>query len=132
MKRQKILDNGLYFFLISIGTSIASLLLCAFSMAMISYSGNDPAKSIGIFSLVTLVLSAVISGVVITRMKGEGGAKFAGLSSLSLVLILFFVALIIEKGSVPLSAFMNYSCYVGISVIAAIFGKKREKRRRRR
>ena len=132
MKRQKFLENGLYFFLLSLGISIASLLLCAFIMALICYSGKDPARSAGVFSLVALVLSAMTSGVVTTRIKGDGGAKFAGLSSLALMLLLFFVALIIEKGSVHPSAFMNYGCFVGVAILSAIIGRKREKRRRHR
>ena len=132
MKKNKITDNTLCLFLISMGIAAASLVICAFVMALIAYSGEDPTKKVATFSLLTLIISAAVSGIIISRMKGDGGVKLAGFGSLALMILLLVIALITEKGSVPPSAFMNYGCFVGISLLAAYLGRKREKRRKRR
>ena len=131
MKRNKIVDNILYLFLLSLGISAGMLLICALIMAAIAYSGDDPTKNLGLFSLVTLILSAALSGAVISRLRGDGGIKFAGLCSIATVLLMLIIALITERGNIPGSAFMNYGCYVAISLLSAYLGRKREKRRRR-
>ncbi len=132
MKRNKIADNTLYLFLISLGIAVLSLVLCALVMALIAYSSENPTKSVPLFSLVALIASAAVSGITVSRIKGEGGVKFTALVSLALMLLLLLIAIISGKGSVPPSAFMNYACYMGVAVISAFLGRKREKRRKRR
>ena len=131
MKNKKIADNALKAFLISVGISALALLATAFIMALVAYSTDDPTKNVALTALVTLILSALVSGVVISRIVGDGGTKLAALSSLALILILLLVGLIVKRGGVSSAAFMNYACFVGVSAIAAYLGRKREKRRRR-
>ena len=129
---KKIKDNVLYLYLISLGVAMLCLAVVCLIMAAIAYSTNNPTANIGLASLASLVISAVISGITITRIKGDGGIKLAGLVSIAVVLILLLIALIMKKGSVLPSAFMNYGCYVGIFVLSAYIGKKRSGTRRRR
>ena len=124
MKRNKIVDNALYLFFLSVGISAVSLVLCGLIMAAVAYSGKDPTKNVALFSLLTLALSAFFSGIIVSRLKGDDGVKFAGLVALAMMLLLLIIALITEKGHVGASAFMNYACYIGVSLLSAHLGRK--------
>ena len=132
MKKKKITDNTLKSFLVSLGISALSLLAVAFVMALVAYSMENPTGNVALLSLVSLILSAIISGVVISRITGDGGTRLVALSSLALMLILLLVGLVIKRGGVSSAAFMNYACFVGVSALAAYLGRKSENRRRRR
>ena len=131
MSKNRTKQGVLQSYLIALGISTLSLIICTLAAAIILYSSKDPTGSIGIASLITLICSAAVSGIVISRFKGEGGVKFAGLSSLALIFILLIIGVILGSSVSFLGAFMNYACYLGTSLFAAYLGKKREKRRRR-
>ena len=128
---KKIKDNLFYSFLLSLGISALALITSSLLMAFIAYSTEDPTSGIGGFSLFAMIISAIICGVATTRIKGEGGVKFTVLVALALVLIMLIFAVISGKGHVAPSAFMNYLCFMGISLLSSHLGKKRERRRRR-
>ena len=107
-------------------------MICALIAAVIAYSSDDPTKSVAPSALATLAVSAAVSGIVISRMKGEGGVKLSGIASITLILLLFITALISGKGIVGPSAFMNYACYIGVSLLSAYIGRKKEGVRRKR
>ena len=95
-------------FLICLALSGAVILGLSLICAFIASRLNDPTGNLGLFSLVAMLLSAVISGVLCARIKGEGGARFSFLVALSVVLIMLLINVIICAGKVSLSAFMNY------------------------
>lgn len=131
MKNNKNKDNILYMYFPALGISLVTLLILSLVSSMIIYAGENPTSNIGIASLATLISSAAVSGIIISRYKGNEGMKVAGLSSLATVLIMLIIGVILSGGKFSPSAFINYGCYVGISLLAAYLGRKRGKRRRR-
>ena len=132
MKKKKSTDNGIFLLLISVGVAISAIILWAMIMAIIAYFGKNPSETVGVFSLIALILSAFTTGLIITRLSCDDGIKFTLLASLALILILLLITVIAEKGNVPASAFLNYGCFIGISVFSAFIGRKKDKKRRRR
>ena len=132
MKSKKIKDSILKSYFTALGISVLTLLACAFVMAIIIYSGDDPTGGVGVASLAALLCSAAVSGVIISRFKGDGGTKIAALASLTLVFVMLIICMILGGGKALPSALMNYGCYVGASLFAAYLGRKRGGKRRKR
>ena len=132
-KGKRINDGGIIkCFLISFCISFLLILLLSLLSALIACSLDDPGKVIGLFSLGTLLISAAISGVLSSRIKGDGGFKFAILVALAVVLIMLLINVIICNGKVSGGSFMNYGCYMGVAALSAFLGRKRDRHRRHR
>lgn len=116
-------------FLICFAISVSLIILLSLISAAIVGSLDDPTESVGIFSLGSMLVSAAISGILSTRIKGEGGLRFATLVALSVVLIMLLINVIISSGRVSGGAFMNYGCYLGVAALSAFLGRKRERHR---
>ena len=112
--------------------SVGVLVITSLVMSALAYSSPDPTGKIGIYSLVSLILSAAISGFMVSRFFSDGGIGIALLTSFSVVLILMLFGVIIGGGRLGGGAFMNYLSYFGVALLFTIFGKKRERRHRRR
>jgi len=124
--KKYIKSDGAIKFLICFGFSAAMIILCSFIMALIASASGDPTRMVGIYSLVAMIVSAALGGIFSGRMRGDGGTVYALLVALAVVIIMLLIALIVRGGKVGGSAFMNYGCYLGVSTLAAILGKKRK------
>ncbi len=100
------------------------IVLSLISAAVLSRMGN-PTKYIGIFSLISMLISAMIGGICSSRLRGEGEVRFASLVALAVVLIMLLINVIATAGRVSVGAFMNYGCYLGVYILAATVGKRR-------
>ena len=119
-------------FLICFAISVILILLFSLISSAIVGSLDDPTESVGIFSLGTMLIAAALSGIISTRIKGEGGLRFSTLVALSVVLIMLLINVIISSGRVSGGAFMNYGCYLGVVALSAFLGRKREGHRKHR
>ena len=105
---------------------ITSLLLCGVIM-----NTSNPTGSVKTVSLISLLVSGGVSGLVIAKRKGDGGVVTVLISSLIFIGLLLAVSLISSKGKVSGAVFMNGLCYMMISVFFSFFAKRRERHRRR-
>ena len=117
-------------FILCFAISILLIVLFSLFSALILDGLKDPTKNIGVFSLSAMVLSAILSGVLCSRIKGESGLRFASLVGLAVVLLMLLINVIISSGKVSLAAFMNYGCYLGAYILSAYLGRKRDGRHR--
>ena len=131
MKFKHTENNILRSFALALCICIASALGVSFILALVANSSKNSTENIPLFALISLVVSAMISGVSISRLKGAGGVKFAALVALTFVLLLLLITVIANKGSVPASAFMNYASYLGVTAVSAYLGRKKEGKRRK-
>jgi putative membrane protein (TIGR04086 family) len=115
--------------LLSTVFSGAVLILIMLIMSFICYKTQDPVAPAGITSVLSLMLTAFISGFCITRYKGEGGVLCAVLSATLFVLILLLISLIIKGGKVSIYILLNYTCYVLISTLISFFASKKRTKR---
>jgi peptidoglycan/LPS O-acetylase OafA/YrhL len=125
-------NGGVRTFILGAGTAAVALLVCSLIAAAIAYSDSDPTGKIGIYSLAALIISAAIGGSVTSRLTGDGGVRYAALTSLTVVMVMLLCAVITGGGSPKLSALMNYLCYLGVSVGAAHLARPRKRRHKRR
>ena len=113
--------------LLTILVSALITVLVSFIFAVIANSGENSTSSLGVYSLISLLISAAVGGLFSTRICGF---KIVVLSALSMILLMLIFAFIVCGGKVTLGAFMNYGCYFGAYVAMGYLGKKRERRRR--
>ena len=131
MKFKHTENNILIGFALSLCVCIVSVIGVSFVFALVANSSENSTENIPLFALISLVVSAMISGCVISRIRGAGGVKFSALVSLAFVLILLLISVIVNKGSISPSAFMNYASFLGVTTLAAYLGRKKEGKRRK-
>ena len=115
-------------FLTCLALSIFAILAFALIFALVANASKDSTGNLGLFSLLSMLLGAVVSGFSSAKIKKEGAVAFSALVALAVVLIMLLCC-VIFSGKVPVSAFMNYACYIGVATLSALFGA-REKHKR--
>ena len=110
--------------------TVAVIPIVSLIAAIIANMSSDPTKNLSLYTLAALIVAGAISGVVNTRIKGDGGLLFATLIAVGVSLIMLIISLIVN-GKIPASALMNYATYIGATLAAAYLGRKRERRIKR-
>ncbi len=126
----KLTDGVAKSFILCFSISVLLIILFSLISALIVGTLDDPTKNIGLFSLVAMILSAMVSGVICARIKDDSSLRFAALVGLAVVLIMLLINVIICSGRVSLGSFMNYGCYLGTYALSAFLGRKRNGHRR--
>ena len=114
-----------------VGISLAVLLVFALIASAIIMTASNPTGSVKAASLVTLLVSGAVSGFLISKKRGEGGAFASLLSSIIFIAVILAASLIMSKGQVGGIIFMNCLCYFLISFFFSLLAKKRYRHRRR-
>ena len=133
MRKRKSKELGLVA-LIMIGTAVGlgTIIATAFILALISSLTKDPTSLTAGLSLATLLISGAVSGFVISRANGEGGALVGISAAVISAALLIIIGLIMSAGRLKLGVFINVVAYLSVAVFGSILGKKRIKRRRRK
>jgi len=129
-RRQRDGANGFGRYFLCLLFSFAILTAVSLLASAACYLTSNPIESVGIFSLVAVVLSAAVTGGTISVYHGTGGFKLALLSAFGTVLIMLAIAAICSGGKPAASALMNYICYVGVTLPSAYLMRPRERRHR--
>ena len=107
---------------------LANIILCllfALIAAAVLEKIKDPLGGLGIASMLTFFPTAVISGFMIPKFKGDGGTFIAFSAALTFVLLLFICSAITTRGNIPISTILSYLAYVVLEVIGSMLGKRR-------
>ena len=131
---QKKTENMNTAVLLLVGALCSGILLIILTMisAFIVFYTKNPTSLIGLISIAVMLLTGAISGFSISKLKGEGGILISCLSSLLFILILLMIGLIAGGGHISLGNIINYLCYMAVSLLFSFFGRKKEKKYRRR
>ena len=133
MKKHKRKELGLSaLMLLGAAFALTITVTMAFVLAVVSFMTEDPTALTGAFSLLALLLSGGVSALITSRVNGEGGTLVATLASVIAAAVILTVGLVWRRGALNLGALVNVAAFVAVSVVAAIIGKKRRKRRGRR
>lgn len=122
-------------FIICLGFSMVTILILTTILAWISISTDDPTGKIGIFSLISLILSATLSGLFSSSQNPTDGVGFSVIAGLGMTLIMLLCGIIASAGKLSGGAFMNYACYLGTYALLSYIGmraKHNSKRKMRR
>ncbi len=117
------------YLLIGAGITLITIAAVSFLCAVICNITDDPARLTSPMSLVTLILTALISSYLISRLRGEGGVGAAIAVMALFVTVRICVSLV--DGGVGMGDLLDCLCYVGVSIAAAFLGQKRQRRRHR-
>jgi len=132
MKKHKRKELGLTaLLLIGAAASVGAVFVMAFILAFISSMTKDPTSMTGAFSLLALILAGAVSGFVISRVNGDGGALVGILSSVIATGVMIIAGLIWKSGFLPLGALLNLLAFLAVGILSSLLGKKRSRKRRR-
>jgi putative membrane protein (TIGR04086 family) len=133
MKKHKRKEAGLTaLMLMGAAFSLGLILAVSLILAAVSLLTDDPTSMTGALSLVALLAAGAISGFVTSRVNGGGGVLVGVLSTVITAAVMLIISLVADGGRVNLGVLVNVGAYVAISVIAAVLGKKRVGKRKRR
>lgn len=116
--------------LIGAGLSAAVLLLLTLISSAVLMLTDYPLAAAETVSLVALLLSAALSGYMISHRAHDNKMLISSLSSLLFCLVLLLCGLIGSCGDVSGKVLLNYLCYMGIGLLFARIGGIERKRRR--
>ncbi len=105
----------LYSALISIGI----IMIMALAAAVLAYFTSDPSGAAPILSLIALLLSGALGGIISVKLFGNTPLFTFIASALSLIPMIA-AGLIIEGGMIGANVFLNYLAYLGITVLSAV------------
>lgn len=120
-------SDVLFGFLISFLAMLATSLIAS----IILYMQADPTPLIDVASLIVLLVTAAVSGYIISKRTSEQKMLTVVLSSLLLCFLLFVIGMIITAGGVTNRVYLNYLCYIGVAILFAWLGGRAPARRRR-
>lgn len=133
LKTKRSTERGIFgYFALCFGVSILIFILLSIICAAILLSLDDPTAFIGVSSLVVLILSALISGIVSVFLWRDATIGRSALTATLCVLIMLLINVIISSGKISLGAIMNYVCYIGSYLLGALITKHLGGRRRHR
>lgn len=118
-------------FIFGIFFSFFTLLLLSFIASLILISTKNPNLSIKVCSFATLLASGAISGFAISKYRRDLSFGISVFATLSVAVLMLAISLISTKGNVSGGIFMNYLCYVLISVFFSFIGRRKTKRHHR-
>ena len=133
MTRHKRNENISSLTVLLLGTLASGIIFTVLSLAFafILFSFKDPASLVPIASMIALLVTGAILGFAIPKVKNDGGIVIALLSSLLFTLILLMIGLIVGKGEVSVTVFINYICFIAISFLFSLLGRRKHSRRKR-
>ena len=108
----------------------ATLALLGLIFTLIAYTTDDPLSLAGIFSVLSLLLCAAISGFTVS--KRSESAYAAPLSSVAFGLMLLGACALISDGKVGVGSFINLIIYIALAALFGKLGKGSGARARRR
>ena len=122
---------GRYFIICYI---ISSVMIVALSMLMsgVALMTKDPTSLIGIFSLLSLIISAALSGFANAKLNPTEKISFPLTVCLAVTMTMLFTGVILSKGHMSLGSLMNYLCYFGIYALLSYFGAKGGRKHKRK
>ena len=110
--------------------SLAVTVVMALAVSALSLLGKNPISTVGIMTIVIIVLSGVVSGVSLSRFFKENGLKMTALSSLLLSVIVLMLGLIVGGGKINLKLPLNIIIFLLCALLSAYLARPRAKRRR--
>ena len=119
--------SGIGRLFIGSGVAMGSLLIFAVILGGVAMLFEDVAAKIPAFAIITIIVSAIVGGAVVSRTVSEGKTSLSLLSSLMAALIFMLIGAIIGGGALPFSVFLNFIIFVGTFTLSAYLTRKRER-----
>ncbi len=108
--------------------AVTTLAISSLVASGIVFTFDDPTAAISTAAFVSLLSAAAISGFAVSKIA-DGDPKTSAIVHLIASCLLLVAGLIFGGGA---GGLMNALCYLGVSSLAALLGKKRKIKLRRR
>ena len=131
-KRKRAARGGVGSFLLGVLLSFAILIILSLIASIFLVRVKTPTKNLGAVSLIIFIASALISGFISSRRADSGELSFSILTATAFALLLLVISLIATGGNLGGMQLMNSVCYILSASLAALLGRKKAKRHRRR
>ena len=128
MKKIKILNGALPHYLISVLLCWGVTLLLTFISSVAAYYTSDPLSYMWIGAILSTLLSAVISGIIISRFFAGRKLLYSASVSICVVFTMVVLSLILTGGKLTLGGAMNYLTYLGVFILSSYLGKGKRHR----
>ena len=130
MKKIKILSGTLPLFIFSIIISWGVILLTGFLSSLAVYYTANPLSFMWVGALLSTLVSAIISGILVTKFFSGGKIMFSALVAICVSLTMLILSLILSGGKIVLSGIMNYISFFGVFLLSSYLAKGKRKRHR--
>lgn len=131
-KRNKFLTSGVGGFVFSLLFSTLIIILLTLIFACVANSSSNPSGNLGIYSLISMLLSAAVGGYATGRINKSRGIALSLLTAGSVISVMILVCLISSGGKIPIGAFMNYGCYFGVFALSDLLARRASGKRHKR
>ena len=119
--------SGIGRLFIGSGIAMGSLLIFAVILGGVAMLFEDVSAKIPTFAIITIIISAIVGGAVVSRTVNEGKTSLSLLSALMAALIFMLIGAIIGDGALPFSVFLNFIIFVSTFTLSAYLTRKRER-----
>lgn len=106
-----------------------SYLVLSLIGANLTFNMRDPVGTSGLVSMISLVVTGALIGILIPRLGYDNGIALSTLSSLLFTLMLIVIGLVFGGGILP-GTFFTYVLTVGASALTSFLARPRTRRRR--
>ena len=130
MKEKNTSALAAYFFVILFALILIPTL--ALFGALILSRLSDPMGAVGVASLGTLLLSAIIAGLVAPKIRKEGWGAVCISASATIALIIATVSSVLSDGTSILGSLLSATTYIALFMTAAALSQRKKKRRRKK
>ena len=110
---------------------ILTFFVTALVSSVILNALSDPLSALPIASLVTLVVSAALSGGISSLIFKTKNITLSASVTLTASFLMLIFGIIASKGEFSIGAFMNCLCYVGVSILSALLTRRKRRKKRR-
>ena len=94
--------------------------LLSLLFALVAYLSDDPTARLGIYSLLSLSITGLLSGALIARKRRRGRALLSLVSSLFISLLIIATGFIGKGSSLGVGTLINCLIYTALSLLGAI------------
>lgn len=110
---------------------LVAVALSSLPVGLVIGMSDDPLSLIDLGSLITLLLGGAIASFIIARIFPDKKLLTVSLATLLFSLIMTLVGLAVTGGEVGARVFLNYLCYIGVSLLFGRIGMLEPRRGRR-
>ncbi len=115
--------NPLLTLLYSALMSIGIVIIMALAAAVFAYFISDPSEMTPLLSLISLLFSGVLGGVLSVKLFGNTPLLAFIASAVSLIPMII-AGLIIAGGMIGANVFLNYLAYLGVTALSAVISTR--------
>ena len=128
MPQAKLKGNIFMSSLIGAAVMLGSMLVSIVTVSAIVGMQDDPLASIEIASLATVIISASVGALIVSRLRGESRIAVTLLSGILIIGIMLLSGLFISGGAIGGGVIFNAIIYMAILVLVTLLSSRKKRK----